>query len=193
VAKIFDGKHSLDMDRFWKHSVVTAMASKIIVRHFMNVRMMDPESAFCAGILHDIGKLIFSQYMPEDYAAVCDYARENKVPLIDAEDKHFGINHAKMGKILAEKWALPHDLENAIVSHHDPENSDNVSHLANITHLSDIIAHDLGCDLWDGEACVKESAQCRAELKIGDADFEKIMSNIENSLDKSQDFLAIFK
>jgi hypothetical protein len=38
-----------------------------------------------------------------------------------------------------------------------------------------------------------ESAVCRAALKIGDADYEKIMANIESSLDKSQEFLAILK
>jgi putative nucleotidyltransferase with HDIG domain len=193
VAKIFEGKHSLDMDRFWKHSVVTAMASKIIVRHLMSVRMMDPESAFCAGVLHDIGKLIFSQYMADDYATVCDYAKEHKVPLIEAENKCLGFNHAEMGKILADRWSLPLDLEYTIVHHHGPENADKVSHLANIIHLADIISHDVGCNLWDDEVRVQESAQCRAELKIGDADFEKIMSNIENSLDKSQEFLAILK
>ncbi|MCL2219075.1 MAG: HDOD domain-containing protein [Chitinispirillia bacterium] len=193
VAKMFDGKHSLDMDRFWKHSVVTAMASKIIVRHLMSVRMMDPESAFCAGVLHDIGKLIFSQYMAEDYNAVCEYARTKKLPLIEVEEKVLGVNHARMGKILADRWSLPLDLEYAIVHHHDPENADKASHLANIIHLADLISHDLGCDMWEGEVHMQECVKCRAELKIGDADYEKIMTNIESSLDKSQEFLAILK
>jgi len=193
VAKMFEGKHSLDMDRFWKHSVVTAMASKIIVRHFMTVRMMDPESAFCAGVMHDIGKLIFSQYMADDYSAVCDYARANKVALVEAEDKMLGVNHAQMGKILADRWSLPLDLEYGIVHHHNPGGADKASNLVNIIHLSDIISHDLGCNLWDGEVHTKESATCRAELKIGDADYLKIVSNIESSLDKSQEFLAILK
>jgi len=193
VAKIFDGKHALDMDRFWKHSVVTAMSAKIIVRHLMSVRMMDPESAFCAGVLHDIGKLIFSQYTAEDYGAICKYAREKKIPIVEVEEKIFGINHAKMGKILADRWSLPLDLEYAIVHHHDPENADKASHLSNIIHLADIIAHDLGCNLWDEEVHTQECVKCRAELKIGDADFAKIMTNIENSLDKSQEFMAMLK
>ena len=195
VAKIFEGKHSLDMDRFWKHSVVTAMTSKMIVRHLMKVRMMDPESAFCAGVLHDIGKLIFSQYMPDDYAAVCNYAKEHKVPLIEAEDKCLGINHAMVGKVLADKWSLPLDLEYTIVHHHDPDDiiDSKTAHLANVVHLADIIAHEVGCTLWDGEVCTEASARCRAELKIGELDYEKIKSDIQGSLDKSLEFLAILK
>ena len=62
VMKMFCGPkyQAIDKERFWKHSVVCAMCARIIVRYFMNIRMMDPESAFCAGILHDIGKLIFN-------------------------------------------------------------------------------------------------------------------------------------
>jgi HD-like signal output (HDOD) protein len=193
VAKMFDGKHTIDIDRFWKHSVVTAMASKIIVRHLMGMRMMDPESAFCAGVLHDIGMLIFSQYMTDDYAKVCEYAKANGIPLLEAEDKILGVNHAKMGKILADRWSLPSDLEYAIVYHHTPEEADKSLPLVNVIHLADTISHDLGCGHWDGEARRPESPACRAELKIGDADYAKIMFNIESSLDKSQEFLAILK
>ena len=48
VIKMFpDSKlQVIDKDRFWKHSIVTALAAKILVRHFFNMRMMDPESAF---------------------------------------------------------------------------------------------------------------------------------------------------
>jgi putative nucleotidyltransferase with HDIG domain len=190
VAKMFDGKHSLDMDRFWKHSIVTAMTAKIIVRHLMSVRMMDPESAFCAGMLHDIGKLIFSQYMPEDYAAVCNYAKENGVSLFEAEEALMGINHAQMGKILADKWSLPLDLEYAFVHHHNPQKASDAFYLVNIIHLSDIIAHDLGCNLFDDEHCTGEFEQCRIELKIGTADYDKIVQTVENSIDKSQEFLS---
>ena len=190
VAKMFNGKHSLDMDRFWKHSIVTAMTAKIIVRHLMSVRMMDPESAFCAGILHDIGKLIFSQYMTEDYTAVCNYAKEKKVSLFEAEETIMGINHAQMGKILADKWSLPPDLECALVHHHDPQETSGSAYLVNVVHLADIIAHNLGCNLFDNEVCTDEAEKCRMDLKIGVADYDKIVQTIESSLDKSNEFLS---
>ncbi|MDR0306768.1 MAG: HDOD domain-containing protein [Chitinispirillales bacterium] len=192
VAKMFDGKHSIDMDRYWKHSIVTAMISKIIVRHLMSVRMVDPESAFCAGILHDIGKLVFSQHMPDDYAAVCDYAKKEGIPLIEAEDELLGINHEKMGSILAEKWTLPPDLGCVLAHHHDPKQAaEEASYLVNIVHLSDVIAHNLGCGLFDDEVCTQEAVQCRLELKIGNSDYDKIVQNVENSIDKSNEFLSV--
>jgi HD-like signal output (HDOD) protein len=39
--------------RFWRHSIVCALAAKILIRLQMYHLHLDPESAFCAGILHD--------------------------------------------------------------------------------------------------------------------------------------------
>ncbi|MFP4014216.1 MAG: HDOD domain-containing protein [Chitinispirillaceae bacterium] len=194
VVQMFEGvKQSVDTDRFWKHSIVTAMTAKTIVRHFMSVRMMDPESAFCAGILHDIGKLIFSQYTPDDYQSVYEYARDNSVPLVTAEETVMGINHAQVGKILADRWALPIDLEYCLIHHHSPENADKVDDLVNIIHLSNIISHQLGCDLWEGEVTSAENEQCREVLKIKDDDFNRITAKMAESLDKSDEFMSVIK
>jgi len=94
---------------------------------------------------------------------------------------------------LADKWSLPLDLEHAIVNHHNPGSADKAVHLVNIIHLADIISHEVGCSQWDGEPHTEESASCRETLKVGDADFEKIMINVENSLEKSHEFLAVLK
>ncbi|KMQ50941.1 metal dependent phosphohydrolase [Chitinispirillum alkaliphilum] len=194
VVKMFSGaKPFFDNDRFWKHSIVTAIASKTIIRHFMSVRMMDPESAFCSGILHDIGKLIFSFYVPEEYMEACEYACKHSVSLIDAENHILGINHAEIGKILADKWALPLDLSNCLVYHHSPEKSDIASDLVSTVHLGDIMAHKLGCDLWDGEIRVEESASSREILNISQTEYDKIMDKLQDSVEKSTEFLSIIK
>ncbi|MFP4163599.1 MAG: HDOD domain-containing protein [Chitinispirillaceae bacterium] len=194
VVQMFEGvKQAVDTDRFWKHSIVTAMTAKAIVRHLMSVRMMDPESAFCAGILHDIGKLIFSQYAAEDYQKVCEYAEQNSVSLVDAEEAVMGINHAQVGKILADRWALPVDLEYSLIHHHNPENADKVDDLVRIIHLSNIISHHLGCDLWDGETHSAENKQCREALSISDEGFDKIVNSVGDSLDKSDEFMSIIR
>lgn len=192
VMKMFSGGYQLiDKEKFWKHSVVCAMSARAIVRYFMNIRMMDPESAFCAGILHDIGKLIFNECINSDYIEVCEYARANSIPLIEAETRVLGINHAQIGKILADKWALPLDLEYSLVYHHEPGAADNIVDLVSTVHLADVIAHQLGAGLWDDEPCVGEWEQTRSVLKIADSDYEKIVNTLSDSLEKSDEFLDI--
>src|SRR5690554_6439533 len=193
VMKMFCGPkyQAIDKERFWKHSVVCAMCARIIVRYFMNIRMMDPESAFCAGILHDIGKLIFNEFAYEDYMAACEYARKYSVPLIEAETRMLGTNHAEIGTILSDKWALPLDLEYCLVYHHNPGGADNISELVATVHFADIIAHQIGAKLWDDEYCEDEWENTRALLKITDDDYKKIMNTVTENLERSDEFINI--
>lgn len=193
VMKIFSGsqKQAIDKDRFWKHSIVCAMASKIIVRHFINVRMMDPESAFCSGILHDIGKLIFNEFMSEEYAEVRKYSEANGVSSLEAESKILGINHSEIGRIVSDKWSLPLDLEYSLVHHHNPAASENLIDLVSVIHYADLLAHEMGATIWDNEPKPQEWDGCKDILKMSDSDHERIKQALEGSMDKSTEFLSI--
>lgn len=195
VMKMFSGSggRAIDKDKFWTHSIICALASKIIVRHFINIRMMDPESAFCAGILHDIGKLIFNEYIQEDYLQTCEYARKNGISLLCAESKILGTNHAKIGRILADKWALPLDLEYSLVYHHTPGLADNIQELIAVVHFADILTHEIGACLWEHEFHENEWDNSRAVLGITDTDYNQIRNALIEAADKSTDFLNIIK
>jgi putative nucleotidyltransferase with HDIG domain len=195
VMKMFSGaeRQAINKEAFWKHSIATALAAKEIVRHLMNVKLFDPESAFCAGILHDISKLIFNEYIFEDYAETCVFARKNKIPLIDAETLVLGINHAEIGRILADKWALPLDLEYALVHHHHPAQAGEITDLVAIVHLADIIAHDIGANLWEDEVRNPEWSQCRSQLLIEGPGYDRLKGNTMDVMAGSVDFLSIIK
>jgi HD-like signal output (HDOD) protein len=195
VMKLFPGsqKQVVDKERFWKHSIVSAMAAKIIVRHFINVRMMDPESAFCSGILHDIGKLIFNEFMNDEYAEVRSFAEKNGISMLDAETKILGINHAEICKVVSDKWSLPLDLEYSLVYHHNPAAADKLHELIATIHFADILAHETGATLWDNEPQPSVWNDYRKVLKISDADYAKIKQTLEDSIEKSLEFFSIIK
>jgi putative nucleotidyltransferase with HDIG domain len=195
IMKMFSGpgKQAVNKDLFWKHSVATALAAKELVRHLMSFKMFDPESAFCSGILHDIGKLIFNEFVQPDYGDTCAFSREQKVPIIDAESQMLGINHAEIGRILADKWALPLDLENAIVWHHNPPAAGEIMELVNIVHMADVIAHDIGADLWEGEARTAEWRESRDLLHIDDESYKRIKDSTAGVMASSVEFLSIIR
>lgn len=195
LMKVFPGttKRSFDRDRFWKHSIVTALASRLLARHFINIRMMDPESAFCAGILHDLGKLIFDEYLTEDYLKACEYARNNGIPLLSAEKEILGITHAEIGMILAEKWELPPDLGLPLVYHHSPSSTDKLVDLVTTVHIADVLAHESGNAIWDNEERPEEWDQAREVLRLGDSDYQKVTETLALSLEKSSEFFDIIK
>jgi HD-like signal output (HDOD) protein len=182
---------AFDRLRFWKHSIVSAMVARTIAQHIMGVTIMDPQSAFCAGIMHDIGKLIFELFTPREYSAVCTRSQKDGMPLVEAEAAGMGITHAEIGHILADKWALPLELEAAIVHHHDPQAAKTIRELVTTIHLADGIAHRLNCGLWDEEALPAEWNNARSMLSIDDQEYQRITATLKNEVEKYKEFFSI--
>jgi HD-like signal output (HDOD) protein len=180
-----------DQNRFWLHSIITAMASRTIIRFLMRVRLMDPESAFCSGIMHDIGKLIFSLCVPADYAQVCAWAKANKKPLCEAETHLMGINHTEIGRIVADRWALPLDLEYSIVYHHQPQNADKINELVAAVHVADTIAHEMNATSLAEETAPALWQGALSLLQLDLSDYEKVRVSLKDELEKSRDFFTI--
>jgi len=184
-------KIAFDRLRFWKHSIVSAMVARTIAQHIMGVTIMDPQSAFCAGIMHDIGKLIFELFTPKEYAVVCAQSQKDGMPLVEAEAAGMGITHAQIGHILADKWALPLELEAAIVHHHDPQAAKTIRELVTTIHLADGIAHRLNCGLWDEEALPAEWNNARGMLSIDDQEYQRITATLKSEIEKYKEFFSI--
>ncbi|EKD26112.1 MAG: hypothetical protein ACD_79C01356G0001, partial [uncultured bacterium] len=77
-----------------------------------------PEELFVAGLLHDIGRLIFMEYFSEPYNKLIVEAKSGEKKLIDLEDGSFGINHAELGFMISKKWRFPSLLQNCVRYHH---------------------------------------------------------------------------
>jgi HD-like signal output (HDOD) protein len=184
-------KSAFDRVRFWKHSIVCAMVARNIAQSIMSTAFLDPQSAFCAGIMHDIGKLIFELFTPQDYAKVCAYSKEKNIPILEAETSLLGTTHAEIGRILADKWALPIDLEQTIVYHHAPQSAKSIGAIVPAIHLADSITHGLNCGLWDEEALPSEWNLARSTLSINDAQYQAIVGSIKNEVEKYKEYFSI--
>lgn len=108
----------LDMNNFWLHSLTTAVVAKLLAEK-NNIPSAEVSTFFISALLHDIGEIIFSQAHPAIYEGVLEEASEMEKPLHTIEQDTFGINHAKLGALLAEKWQLPQSMADAIRYHHD--------------------------------------------------------------------------
>jgi putative nucleotidyltransferase with HDIG domain len=107
----------LDMGAFWLHSLAVAACASMLGRK-LGVSRDDVANFFAAGLLHDIGKVVFALYMPEQFETATRMAAEPGKSLDRCELKVIGATHADIGGLLAEKWNLPGELREAIASHH---------------------------------------------------------------------------
>lgn len=101
---------------FWAHLVGTAGLSRLLAHHESG---LNEESAFAAGLLHDMGMLVLDRFVPDEFAAILEIASRKQINFVDAEREVLDTDHGEIGRWLGEKWMLPEELVNAIGYHHD--------------------------------------------------------------------------
>lgn len=110
----------LDMGAFWLHSLAVATATRML-GIMLGISRDEAADYFAAGLLHDIGKVVFALYLPVEFKQASERAAEPGVSLFEAELQAIGATHADVGDMLAVRWNLPSDLHEAIARHHTPE------------------------------------------------------------------------
>ncbi len=130
----------IDMGTFLKHSLACGILSRILAAR---KNLQNTERLFVAGLLHDIGRLIWYRYFSEQAKLSLYMAKSTGLPLYEIEDECLGINHGQMAGYLLTKWQLPPALANIIIYHHRPSRSPN-SVEAGIVHMADIAINALG-------------------------------------------------
>ncbi len=125
LADVFRGVYSrpmkgygLDGARSWEHNAAVGITARMLARKFGKDVS---EAAFTAGITHDIGKLVLSDFMLLSYDDVVALLKDGCMRLVDAEREVIGIDHAKVGALVARHWRLPDELSEVIEFHHEPD------------------------------------------------------------------------
>lgn len=117
----------------WSHSVATAVAAQWFARA---INYPEPEEAYSAGLLHDIGKMVLNKFAEEEYRWVFNSQKRQSDTFWETERKAFGVDHAYIGSLMAQKWTFPMVLINSIQFHHDPANAGQHKALAAITNIA---------------------------------------------------------
>lgn len=140
-----------DIDQYLRHSLFVAGIAKLLCGRISP--KTDSTECFIAGLLHDFGKVVFAQFMPEEFKLALDRAKNENIPLHLAEREILGADHCLMGSMLAEKWQFPVPLVEAIRHHH--EDADQGSDVLACVMAANRISKtaDFG---FSGSPCVEE-------------------------------------
>ncbi len=141
VVNQFKGvpKDSINMEKFWLHSVATGLAARIIAVYR---REPNADRFYLMGMLHDLGRLVLFLNAPEQMQKVMSHYHEEGL-LYDSESHVLGVDHAAVVGMLLEVWRLPEMLQEAVAYHHLPNQSPHYPIAASIVHVADIIAHSM--------------------------------------------------
>jgi len=127
----------IDTAQLWKHSVVTAYATKFVAE----TAQVGTGLAFTGGLLHDLGKIVFIKANAEHYKLLLKRAAEAKKSPFEFEVSSRGFSHAEVGAALLERWELPAPLVRGVAFHHNLANAGQSQSEAACICLGNLLAH----------------------------------------------------
>ncbi len=162
------GSESPETKLLWEHSYRTAYYAYNLARSVTKKREI-LDDVYAGGILHDMGKIIFSSTHPEMINRIERFCRDKGIPSELFEDLSSGLNHAEIGGRIARKWNFPDALVHAIEYHHHPsdcprEHRDVVFtvYIANV--LADPKHREFDFDQFDQEVMTEFNVQGHEQL-----------------------------
>lgn len=134
-------------DLFLRHCVGCGVAMKALHRTTALADLVESaDEAFVIGLLHDIGKVILSEYLPEEMEEVEGRLQTERVPWFRMEQAIIGVDHASLGGRLAHHWKLPERVVYGVAGHHQPNavperHRTLAAHVALANHLCNAAGH----------------------------------------------------
>jgi two-component system cell cycle response regulator len=131
---------------FWRHGLLAAVLSQRLSQWS---GFGEPELAYFAGMLHDIGWLPLLAH-----AAVSDASVANSLPSLTAlEERHRerGFDHCALGTAIGGLWNFPSALVEVFGFHHEPERAPNCPELVGMVAIADACAHLSPIQIRSGE------------------------------------------
>lgn len=125
LTSLFSAKGGLDYTSFWRHVLATAILTQSFSKRLNLDREMQ-DITYLAGLMHDIGILVFSYLIPDEYSKFIESAVEKNATLLMQERETFGIDHAEIGALFIRKWwRMDDQIVSAVLYHHEPDADDN--------------------------------------------------------------------
>jgi putative nucleotidyltransferase with HDIG domain len=147
-ARVYMGKaRTLPfMQAIWRHSIACAL----IAEQLALAGFMDKDSAYTAGVLHDVGRLALSAVRAKEYAALLETHTGSGSSILEAERNKFGLDHCGIALQLTADWKLPRDFEAVVSQHHAPRQKDGPWGMSELINVSCRMADSAGFPAFPG-------------------------------------------
>lgn len=143
VIKMFARKStSIDYRIFWRHSISAAYLSAMMGELLSPANHNRTNDYFLAGLLHDIGILVYDQFFNREFQSICSAAEQQHISFVEAEKKTLPDDpHPLVGGALLELWKINQPVIEGVKHHHDSsvKDSDAAHEIVNAVALSELL------------------------------------------------------
>jgi putative nucleotidyltransferase with HDIG domain len=162
MMRMGSAQRAVDPLVFWEHSLGCAILSRKLARC---VGFDDPENAYLAGLLHDLGLVVNLVLFPVKTKSALEKGMQTGAFLGESEYEALGFTHCQSGEVLARKWNFSEELIEVIRCHHNPAAAVVNPALVAIVALSDRLCRSAYLGMGYVEA--RDPAACwQSEWKI---------------------------
>ncbi|MCU0576830.1 MAG: HDOD domain-containing protein [Desulfobacterota bacterium] len=183
---------ALDHKNFWRHSFGCAMYAEAMMS---KIEPHFGAKAFCAGLLHDIGKLLLELTQPGEYAAVIEKAKDGARTLEEVEKEMLGITHAEVGRDVLAHWKLPRLYEESVWCHHAPVQviDEDQFRVSGVVNIANTLAHMTGIGSSGNCYPQQVSAALMRKLSLSEELLDGLMASVPRQIDMICEGIGIGK
>jgi len=182
-------KRQFDRTFFWRHCLCVASLSQAIA---YEIGYPNPEDAYTAGLLHDVGRIILDRSGRVNYADFYKKASSCTGLLIESERDFIGIGHDDLGAYYGHRWGFPQKLCLAIQYHHR-----RFSHLdlckedmqfISIVCLADFLAWTQGMGSMDVISQLALQPEVEKNIRLDRINFEAVIQKMDEEIENTAKF-----
>lgn len=189
------GPSEFDMNAFWQHSVGVGIAAETIAK--MTGHPM-PSDVFTCGLVHDMGKVAMYTLDKEIVKSITQRAQSKNITFLEAEQELAIPKHTEVGRLLAEKWLLPKQIQVVIKHHHQKETklrgdiSADLNRTVDIVLIANLLIHALQFGNSGYDKIPGAPREVLERLRLDpNAGFKNLLKEIKESLERASDFISV--
>ncbi len=185
VKTLVSGTPAQFHQTYWKRSLTMAAAARKCAE-MSSDSDADPDSAYAAGLLSDLGMLVLAQLETDRYIELADDP-DHTLQLVKNERAIFDFDHISVSQRLLLKWGLPDPLVDAVASHHTYlPFSPTLNHILLVANLMTEV-------LWNPACVYMQPLQqvLGRRLGFGVDDFISLALGTETAMKESMDIFGI--
>ena len=193
IKQLSKKSNLLDYKLFWRHCLSAAYLTQIIASKLpQKISPEEKQICFIAGLLHDIGILMYDQFFHKEFENIMEYALKREDSFIAAEQAIAGKEtHQMVGSALLELWKMDSAVISGVRYHHTFERAPSHHNLvvAVITLTEYILCN---CALGSFEGTIGElNGNLWEILKISPELLGELFSRAEEQVEQADLILAM--
>jgi HD-like signal output (HDOD) protein len=130
----------------WRHNLACA----VIGARLASMGLLDKDTAYTSGILHDIGRIALAVIQPKEYANLLAAHHGTPESILEGERQLFGWDHCETGQRLIADWKLPEDFDVVVSEHHCAKRTDGAWGMSELIKVSCRMADAAGFPAFPG-------------------------------------------